>query len=81
MRLPDGKSGQADIALNRVNRLYGIERRFKEVGDEHRLESRQQNNLSLQLQAWLVKIQPRVTRLTQCANGLRLLVSLQVHRQ
>jgi len=28
---------------------------LKEVGDEHRQESRQQNNLSLQLQAWLVK--------------------------
>ncbi|PTR21147.1 hypothetical protein C8K63_115114 [Pseudomonas sp. GV085] len=29
LRLPDDKSGHADIALNLLIKLYGIERRFK----------------------------------------------------
>ena len=59
---PKGKTGRADIALNLINKLYGIERDLKEVGDEHRHESRQQNSLPVaQLQAWLEKTQPQVT--------------------
>ena len=42
---PKGNTGRADIALNLINKLYGIERDLKEVGDEHRQESRQQNSL------------------------------------
>lgn len=60
---PKGKTGRADIALNLINKLYGIERDMKEIGDEHRDESRQQNNLPVlaQLQTWLEKTQPQVT--------------------
>jgi len=60
---PKGKTGCADIALNLINMLYGIERDLKEVDDEHRYESRQQNSLPVlvQLQTWLVKTQPQVT--------------------
>jgi len=38
---PKGKTGRADIALNLINNLYGIERDLKEVGAEHRHERRQ----------------------------------------
>lgn len=40
---PKGKTGRGDLALNLINKLYGIERDLKEVGDEHRHEIRQQN--------------------------------------
>ena len=58
---PKGKTGSADIALNLINLLYGIERNLKEAGDAHRHESRQQNSLpvSAQLQTWLEKSKPR----------------------
>lgn len=54
---PKGKTGRADIALNLINKLYGIERDLKEAGDEHRHESRQQNSLPVlaQLHTWLEK--------------------------
>ena len=35
---PKGKTGRADIALNLINKLYGIERDLKEAGDEHHHE-------------------------------------------
>ena len=54
---PKGKTGRADIALNLINKLYGIERDLKEDGDEHHHEGRQQNSLPVlvQLHAWLEK--------------------------
>ena len=54
---PKGKTGRADIALNLINKLYGIERDLKEVSNEHRHESRQQNSLPelAQLHTWLEK--------------------------
>ena len=60
---PKGKTGRADIALNLINKLYGIERDLKEVGDEHLHESRRQNSLPVlaQLHTWLEKTQPQVT--------------------
>ena len=66
---PKGKTGRADIALNLINKLYGIERDLKEASDEHRHESRQQNSLAVlaQLHAWLEKSQPQVT--AQNAQG------------
>lgn len=47
---PKGKTGRADMTLNLINKLYGIERDLKEVGDEHRHESRQQNSLPVLVQ-------------------------------
>lgn len=40
---PKGKTGRADIALNLINKLYGIER--EECSDEQRYEARQHNGL------------------------------------
>ncbi|RJG09824.1 IS66 family transposase [Pseudomonas cavernicola] len=66
---PKGKTGRADIALNLINKLYGIERDLKEVSDEQRLAGRQQHSLPVleQLKSWLEKTQPQVT--TQNALG------------
>ena len=74
---PKGKIGRADIALNLINKLYGIERDLKEVGDEHRHESRQQNSLPVleQLQAWLEKTQPQVTAQNALGKAISYLAS------
>ncbi|WP_397451929.1 IS66 family transposase [Pseudomonas sp. NA-150] len=66
---PKGKIGRADIALNLINKLYGIEGDLKELSDAQRHEGRQQESLPLltQLRTWLEKTQPQVT--TQNALG------------
>jgi transposase len=66
---PKGKTGRADVALNLINKLYGIERDFKDASDEQRHQRRQQRSLPIlaQLKAWLEKTQPHVT--TQNALG------------
>ncbi|WP_163002320.1 IS66 family transposase, partial [Pseudomonas viridiflava] len=33
---PKGKTGRADVALNLINKLYGVERALKEGSDEQR---------------------------------------------
>jgi len=38
---PKGKTGRADIALNLINKLYGIERDLKDGSDEDRQLTRQ----------------------------------------
>jgi hypothetical protein len=55
---PKGETGRADIALNLINKLYGIEGDLKEVGDEHCHEIRQKNSLPVlaQLHACPVSI-------------------------
>jgi transposase len=74
---PKGKTGRADIALNLINKRYGIERNLKEVGDEHRHEGRQQNSLPVlaQLHAWLEKTQPQVTAQNALGKAINYLVS------
>ena len=74
---PKGKTGRADIALNLINKLYGIERDLKEVGDEHRYESRQQSSLPVlaQLQTWLEKTQPQVTAKNALGKAISYLAS------
>ena len=66
---PIGKTGHADIALYLINKLDGIERDLKEVGNEHRQEGRQQHSLPVlaQLHTWPEKNQLHVT--TQNALG------------
>ncbi|RMN53977.1 Transposase IS66 family protein [Pseudomonas syringae] len=54
------------LPLHRFEKVlgrHGIERDLKEVGDERRHESRQQNSLPVlaQLHTWLEKTQPQVT--------------------
>ncbi|MGF6489440.1 transposase [Pseudomonas frederiksbergensis] len=74
---PKGKTGRADIALSLINKLYGIERDLKEVGDEHRHESRQHNSLPVlaQLHAWLEKTQPQVTAQNALGKAISYLAS------
>ena len=71
------ETGRADIALNLINKRYGIERDLKEVGDEHRHEGRQQNSLHVlaQLHAWLEKTQPQVTAQNALGKAINYLVS------
>ncbi|MBF8788730.1 IS66 family transposase, partial [Pseudomonas asiatica] len=54
---------RADIALNLINKLYGIERDLKDASDEQRHQGRQQDSLPIlaQLHGWLEKTQPQVT--------------------
>ncbi|MNJ18580.1 Transposase IS66 family protein [compost metagenome] len=74
---PKGKTGRADIALNLINKLYGIERDLKNVGDERRHESRQQNSLPVlaQLHTWLEKTQPQVTAQNALGEAISYLAS------
>jgi hypothetical protein len=74
---PKGKTGHADIALNLINKLYGIERDLKEVSDEHRNESRQQKSLPVltQLQTWLEKTQSQVTAQNALGKAISYLAS------
>lgn len=60
---PKGKTGRADMALNLINKLYGIEREGKDVSDEQRLLLRQQKSdpVLTQLKGWLDKTHGQVT--------------------
>ncbi len=66
---PKGKTGRADIALNLINKLYGIERDLMDGSDEDRKAARIERSLPLlaQLKSWVEKTQPQVT--TQNALG------------
>lgn len=57
---PKGKTGRADVALAMINKLYGIEREFRDVSDEQRFIGRQEKSLSIlaQLKNRLEKTQP-----------------------
>ena len=59
---PKGKTGRADMALNLINKLYGIEREGKDVNDEQRLLLRQRKSdpVLVQLKAWLDKTHGQV---------------------
>ena len=58
-----------DIALNPINKLYGIKRDLKASGDAERKIGRQEQSLPLlaQLKSWIEKTHPQVT--TQNALG------------
>ncbi|WP_455230384.1 IS66 family transposase [Geopseudomonas aromaticivorans] len=74
---PKGKTGRADVALNLINRLYAIEREFKDLSDEQRYLGRQQHSLPVlaQLKAWLDKTQPQVTAQNALGKALNYLAS------
>jgi hypothetical protein len=57
---PKGKTGRADIALNLINKLYGIERDLKACGDTERKVGRHEQSLPVlaQLKSWIEKTQP-----------------------
>lgn len=60
---PKGKTGRADISLNLINKLYGIERDLKDGSDEDRKLARQARSQPVlaQLKSWTEKTQPQVT--------------------
>lgn len=74
---PKGKTGRADMALNLINKQYGIERDLKEASDSERLAARQQRSQPLldQLKAWLDKTQPQVTGQTALGKAVNYLAS------
>jgi transposase len=74
---PKGKTGRADIALNLINKLYGIERDLKEADDSERLAARQQRSRPIldQLKTWLDKTQPQVAGQTALGKAVNYLAS------
>lgn len=60
---PKGKTGRADIALNLINKLYGIERDLQAGNDGERKTGRYEHSLPVlaQLKNWMEKTQPQVT--------------------
>lgn len=60
---PKGKTGRADIALNLINKFYGVERDLKDAGEHDRKVSRRERSLPVlaQLKSWTEKTQPQVT--------------------
>ncbi len=74
---PKGKTGRADMALNLINKLYGIERDLKEASETERFEARQQRSQPIleQLKAWLDKTQPQVAGQTALGKAVNYLAS------
>lgn len=74
---PKGKTGRADIVLNLINKLYGIERELKEADDSGRLAARQQRSRPIidQLKTWLDKTQPQVAGQTALGKAVNYLAS------
>ena len=74
---PKGKTGRADVVLNLINKLYGIERDLKEASAEQRHQGRQQHSLPIlaQLHSWLAKTQPQVTAQNALGKAVNYLAS------
>lgn len=70
--LPKGETGRADMALNLINKLYGIERDLKDANDSTRFTARLQRSQPLlnQLKAWLDKTQPQVAGQTALGKAM-----------
>jgi len=74
---PKGKTGRADMALNLIGKLYGIERELKASSDAERHEARQQRSQPIlaQLKAWLDKTQPHIAGQTALGKAVNYLAS------
>lgn len=74
---PKGKIGRADMALNLINKLYGIEREHQDGNNTERYQARQQRSLLIleQLKAWLDKTQPQVTAQNALGKAVNYLAS------
>ncbi|WP_252090642.1 IS66 family transposase [Pseudomonas sp. MWU13-3659] len=74
---PKGKTGRADIALNLINKLYGIERDHKDSSDEDRKLARQARSQPVltQLKNWVEKTQPQVTSQNALGKAISYLAS------
>ena len=69
---PKGKTGRADMALNLIGKLYGIERELKASSDAERHEARQQRSQPIlaQLKVWLDKTQPHIAGQTALGKAV-----------
>ncbi|WP_426152528.1 IS66 family transposase [Pseudomonas sp. DC3000-4b1] len=74
---PKGKTGRADMALNLIGKLYGIERDCKDSSDAERLEMRQKRSVPVlaQLKSWLDKTQPNTLPQTALGKAVNYLAS------
>ncbi len=74
---PKGKTGRADIALNLINKLYGIERDLKASSDDDRKIGRHEHSLPIlaQLKSWIEKTQPQVTAQNALGKAISYLAS------
>ncbi|MDT4862433.1 IS66 family transposase ISPa82 [compost metagenome] len=65
------------MALNLINKLYGIERDHQDGNDTERYQARQQHSLPIleQLKAWLDKTQPQVTAQNALGKAVNYLAS------
>jgi len=74
---PKGKTGRADMALNLINKLYGIERDLKDASEAERRLERQQRSQPLldHLKAWMDKTQPQVAGQTALGKAVNYLAS------
>ncbi|MBD1602019.1 IS66 family transposase [Pseudomonas typographi] len=74
---PKGKTGRADMALNLIGKLYGIERDCKDVSKEERLAARQSRSVPVleQLKRWLDKTQPNTLPQTALGKAVNYLAS------
>ncbi len=74
---PKGKTGRADIALNLINKLYGIERDLKASSDADRKNGRHEHSLPIlaQLKSWIEKTQPQVTAQNVLGKAISYLAS------
>jgi len=74
---PKGKTGRADIALNLINKLYGIERDLKDCADAERKIGRHERSLPVlaQLKSWIDKTQPQVTAQNALGKAISYLAS------
>ena len=74
---PKGKTGRADIALNLINKLYGIERDLKACGNAERKIGRHKQSLPIlaQLKSWIEKTQPQVAAQNALGKAISYLAS------
>ncbi|WP_122574657.1 IS66 family transposase, partial [Pseudomonas viridiflava] len=74
---PKGKTGRADIALNLINKLYGIERDLKASSDADRKIARHEHSLPIlaQLKSWIDKTQSQVTAQNALGKAISYLAS------
>ena len=74
---PKGKTGRADIALNLINKLYGIERDLRASSDAERKIGRHEQSLPIlaQLKSWIEKTQPQVTAQNALGKAISYLAS------
>lgn len=74
---PKGKTGRADIALNLINKLYGVERDLSDVSDEACKAGRHERSVPLlgQLKSWMEKTQPQVTAQNALGKAVNYLAS------